>query len=410
MNDTTNTSSTKPPLPGALRPLPGGKGGRIRPVLGVGYMPDAKANHASLAEALDAVLDYNQHFVSYKSEHEAIAVTLWVAHTWAFEHFDFTPYLHIFSAEKRCGKTLVAHINRWIARVPIGSESLTGPALFRTIERYGPALILDEIDQLFRRKGEDTADIVAVLNSGFQRNGQITRLVGPKHETTQFSTFCPKILLGIANTSVPDTIRDRSIPIEMVRRNTNQTRNRFRMAREEEAQLDLAASLRYWTEQVEWDAINSALPDELDDRAQDIWEPLLAVADAAGGEWPERARQAAIVLSTGKDLDEESIGIRLLSDIRDIFIERGVDRIFSEDLVHALHAIEEAPWADWDYTKRKVSMRVKPYGVGSDQLRIGTENRKGYLRTEFEPVWATYLPPQDLPEPVQQTLLAEVTA
>jgi putative DNA primase/helicase len=62
-----------------------------------------------------------------------------------------------------------------------------------------------------------------------------------------------------------------------------------------------------------------ALPDELDDRGQDIGEPLLAIADLGGGEWPARTRTACVVLRSGSDEIEEDIGVELLGDIESAF-------------------------------------------------------------------------------------------
>ena len=38
------------------------------------------------------------------------------------------------------------------------------------------------------------------------------------------------------------------------------------------------------------------MPLGIEDRNADVWEPLLAIAEAAGGDWPQRAREAAIAL------------------------------------------------------------------------------------------------------------------
>ena len=89
------------------------------------------------------------------------------------------------------------------------------------------------------------------------------------------------------------------------------------------------------------------LPDELDDRAQDVWEPLLAIADLAGGDWPTRARAAAIALSTSEEREDNSLTARVIADIWRVFSETGETRLRTADLIDELAKIEESTWADW---------------------------------------------------------------
>lgn len=92
------------------------------------------------------------------------------------------------------------------------------------------------------------------------------------------------------------------------------------------------------------------------------------------------------------DVTDESLGIRLLSDIRDIFDSKGTDRIHSDHLQAALLGHEESPWNDLKYSASKIARRLRDYGIRSTQMRIEGANKKGYLRESFEDAWATYLP------------------
>jgi Protein of unknown function (DUF3631) len=62
------------------------------------------------------------------------------------------------------------------------------------------------------------------------------------------------------------------------------------------------------------------LPDELSNKA-DNWEPLIAIADLVGGDWPARARAAAI----GRPADrvDDNWGLMLLAHIRDFWGTKG---------------------------------------------------------------------------------------
>jgi hypothetical protein len=137
------------------------------------------------------------------------------------------------------------------------------------------------------------------------------------------------------------------------------------------------------------------LPAELDDRAADCWEPLLAIADLVGGDWPERARRAARLLST-KEREDDSLGVKLLSDIRDLFDKRGCGRIARTELVAALVAFEERPWGDLrgkPLNGRKLGQLLRPYRIRSRTVRLSNEKTvNGFKREQFEDSWRRYLP------------------
>ena len=192
----------------------------------------------------------------------------------------------------------------------------------------------------------------------------------------------------------------------MKRKLTTETVKRLR--RRDGADLDeLARKLMRWAED-NVDALHAAepnMPDGLNDRAADAWEPLVAIADLAGGDWPARARAAALALS-GDDLaaaKDDDIDTMLLSDIRDAFTSRGTDKLSGETLTNYLTGLEGRPWAEWKngkpLTKFQLSRRLKKYGVVSDALDLGgDEGRlKGYRREDFEDAFARYLPSPPVP-------------
>ncbi len=140
------------------------------------------------------------------------------------------------------------------------------------------------------------------------------------------------------------------------------------------------------------------LPDQLSDRQADCREPVLAIADLAGGAWPEAARCALVELCAEAQADDQSTGVRLLSDIRRIFDERETDRISSADLVGVLTEIETSPWAEWSHgkpiTKTKLSRLLSKFGIASDSVRFGDSTLKGFVVSDFEDAFSRYLPPQ----------------
>ena len=119
----------------------------------------------------------------------------------------------------------------------------------------------------------------------------------------------------------------------------------------------------------------------------------MAISDLAGGDWPARAREAATAIVSGRVAEDQSLGVRLLSDIQVVL--NGDDRMSSVALAHALNTIEESGWAGWNAGKgigpHDLARRLKPYGVGPRTIRVAGETPKGYLREQFIDPWRRYL-------------------
>ncbi len=271
-----------------------------------------------------------------------IAVLLWVAHTHALEHADATPYLAVSSPAKQSGKTrlleclsLLAFGNGGIQVAP------TASTIFRTLDATpGAALLLDELDAVFRDHSDRYEELRGVINAGHRRGATVPRNVpGPNNTwvVKAFPVFGPRALAGIGR--LPDTIADRSIPIRMVKRKESEPLDRFRHrdARAEAEQLvaDVVAALK-----ANPPAREAGLPAGSSDRAADAWEPLLAIADVAGGAWPSRARRAATVLHASRARDD-SLGPRLITRHYCHVHPRGARGI------SAVRADEEGPTTDW---------------------------------------------------------------
>jgi hypothetical protein len=215
----------------------------------------------------------------------------------------------------------------------------------------------------------------------------VPRCVGPKMDVGNFSTYCAKALAGIGE--LPDTIADRSIPIRMKRKRPVDRVERFR-AREV---FTIGAELRNAVDGAVAGRVGDLrdarplLPAELDDRAQDAWEPLLAIADLAGGDWPANARRAAISLSAGRDLDE-GIDHRLLADCRLVFGDAA--QVATSELTDGLSEIPDSPWGDYygkQISGRRVADLLRPYGIRAKHKRDGST----YFKADFEDSWARYV-------------------
>lgn len=350
---------------------------------------------------LDALVVFIKRFISM-SESQAQVTALWIAHTHALDAADCTPYLHIGSPEKQSGKTQLLEVCRLLVANPWFTGRVTAAVLPRRIEAECPTLLLDESDTAFGGEKEYAEALRGILNSGYRRGGFASCCVGQGANLTykDFSTFCPKAIAGIGK--LPDTVADRSLPIRLKRAPRRQVEPFRRRDVEPEAK-PIKAKVSAWCA-LNLERLRQArptLPQELSDRQADVSEPLLAIADAAGGEWAERARRALIELCAQAQAADDSIGARLLADIRQIFADRDVDRLSSAELTGALEKIETSPWGEWSHgkplTAGRLARLLKPFEITPGTIRAGDSTHKGYLREQFSDAFERYLPHPEQP-------------
>jgi hypothetical protein len=245
------------------------------------------------AALLDEVYEHIVRFVNLTAM-QAIIVALWVVHTHTFEAADATPYLAITSAEKRSGKSRLLEVLNLLVAIAWFTGGVSAAALYRKIDRDSPTLLLDESDAAFNGDKEYAEVLRGILNTGHRRGGAHDCCVKEDGNITirAFSTFCPKAIAGIGK--LPDTVADRSIPFHMKRKTRGEKVERWRKRNVEPEALRLRERLEAWGVQniEKLRGARPALPDALSDRQQDGAEPLLAIADLAGGRWPDAARRA----------------------------------------------------------------------------------------------------------------------
>ncbi len=346
---------------------------------------------------LNDLSDYFRTYVVMSPEAADVAA-LWTVHVHALPAFDYSPRLGITSPIWRCGKTVLVELVESVVPRP---ESMIRPSeavLFRTIDAKEPALLLDEIDTVFGTRGHEPKEhegIRALLNAGNRRGATIPRSVGPDFALRDFNIFAATLWASIG--MPPPTVVDRSIVIQLRRKKKAETVAHFRRRDVEPVGAGLRDRAARWASQ-HVDALRPArpsLPEQLNDRAQDNWEPLLAIADQVGGDWPTRARQAALALANVES-DDDSIVMRLLADCKEVLPGVAVDgKVFSSSLVDALKAIETGPWADYGrggLTQNGLSRFLNDFAIRPTTVRIGDDVKKGYKTDDFEDAFARYVP------------------
>jgi hypothetical protein len=348
-----------------------------------------------LSRTLDAVVAFIRSYVACTSA-QAWALALWIAHTHALDAFETTPYAAVTSAVKRCGKSRLFDTIELLVARPWRVVSPSEAVMFRKIAADRPTLLLDETDAIFNDRNGNTEPLRALLNAGNRIGTTVPRCVGPTQQLVSFDVFCPKALAGIG--SLPDTIADRAIVIRLARKAPGEAVERFRRREALERAEPLFIALGSWAQ----DAIpllqevRPELPAELDDRAEEAWEPLFQIAALAGGDWPDRIRRAALALSAGDDVDEDELAVRLLADCKAAFEKAGAEKVSTAELIDRLAADEDAPWGDWRGDKvkpRTLSRLLRPFGIRPRTVRFDDDaTAKGYQRTAFEDAWKRYLP------------------
>lgn len=322
-------------------------------------------------------------------------LAIWALHTHVFEAFDYTPYLSITSPTKRCAKSnLCSALGVLVAR-PWKTQSVSVAALARKIEKEHCTMILDEADQAFKGPAEYTSALQGVLNSGFEQGGTYSRCVGEgaSLESKDFSTFCPKAIAAIKR--LPDTVTDRSIPLRIQRKGNEQV-ERFRSRKYKPEGAVIKKQAEIWAAGVRADIAfhQPQTIEELNDRAWDVCESLMAIAEHIGQGWDVRLRAALLKTFGSESAEDDETGVQLLRDTRDA-IGEDEDKIFSTDLLSRLKSIETSPWADWNggrgLSTNTLGQKLKDFDIRPKKIRMGEKTLQGYLRESFEDAWNRYL-------------------
>jgi hypothetical protein len=374
---TPNRPCEQCPCPGWAPPRPAGRPGDGAVILG------------QLHQALTR-------YVILPSAEAAVAVVLWIAATHAQAAWQHAPRLVIRAPEKRCGKSRLLDIVEGTCHAPLITVNASPAAVYRAIGTdTPPTLLVDEADTIFGGKNaEANEDLRGLLNAGHQRNRPAIRWDAGTRSLETIPTFAMAALAGIG--AMPDTIEDRAVVVRMRRRAPGESVAPFRYRRDRPALSDIAAGLSGWLGKhlAKLERAEPVMP--LEDRAADTWEPLIAVADLAGEDWPGLARHAATAMTTDRDSAANvSDRIRLLADCRAAFGD--ADALPTTALITRLRSDPEAPWSDHGpggLTPMRLSAMLREYDIRSATIRFGepTGQAKGYYRADFTDAWDRYCP------------------
>lgn len=319
------------------------------------------------------------------------AVTLWIVLAHCFDAFHVLPLLAIWSPLKRCGKTNLLTVLQYLVPRALPSSNVTGPVVFRAIEKYRPTLLIDEADTFLR----DKEDLRGIINCGHTKESAfVLRAVGEDHEPRQFSTWCPKAIAQIGQFDGKlGTLQDRAIEVPLKRKTGSE---KVESIRSDKIKV-LMTPLQRRAARFAIDNLNALkqadpqVPAGLNDREKDNWRPLLAIADLGGTRWQQAARDAAVTLSSR---EERGPGDQILADMRHVFDKAG-HRLRSEEVVQHLVKMEHRPWAEWWHgqpiTVNQLAKLLQPFGLRPGQMKRRGKKIRGYNRERFKDAFSRYL-------------------
>jgi putative DNA primase/helicase len=330
-------------------------------------------------------------------EHAARACACWVLHTHLAEHFLVSPRLGISSPTKGCGKTTLLDVVSRLVLRPLMSSNVTPAAVFRVIEKYKPCLLIDEADTFLGVNDE----LRGILNSGHRKGGSVLRVTGDDLEPRRFSTFGPCAIALIG--TLPSTLADRSIPVELSRRRPSEPVESYRPDRA--GHLDrLARQTARWAQDnaIAVGAADPEMPEVITNRTCDNWRVLKAISSVAGGHWPGYIDEAAMAAQAQAGEEASRLEL-LLGDIRNAGFIGDETEIRSADLVQRLIDLEGRPWAELGrghkpLTQNGLARLLKPLGIGPGNVGPENSRARGYKREQFQDAFERYLTPNGDPE------------
>jgi putative DNA primase/helicase len=325
---------------------------------------------------------------------EADTIALWCIYSHGFDLFPVAPRLGIRAATAECGKTeTLRRLKRFVNR-PLECDGLTAAVFFRVIDASRPTFLLDELDNMLP---EDKSAMLGAMNSGYSRKGRQLRCIGDNNEVRAFRTFAPFVYAMVGKPT--GTFDSRTIAIELRRATPERARTLLSLEDEDEEDKrlsDLGRKAARWVADNR-DQLAKIRPDmgALVNRPAMNWRPIYAVAELAGGDWPERARKAAE--AAARTRSDHDIKVELIIDIKAVMdADPQAKEWPSAMLAEQLAKMEGRPWGEFGkaqkpITQNAVARLLKPFAIAP--TNIGPNRSRGYCRWQFEEVFAAYASP-----------------
>jgi hypothetical protein len=359
------------------------------------FMTEIAQTGAAVLDSVEALLS---RFIVYPSDYARLAHTLWIAHCWFMSCWETAPRIAFLSPEPGSGKTRALEVTAFLVPRAVHSVNNTPAYLFRKIgdPKGLPTILYDEIDTVFGVKGRDNEAVRGMLNAGHRRGATAGRctIYGNNIYTEELPAYCAVALAGLND--LPDTLMSRSIIVRMRRRAPGESIEPWRerihgpQASEVRERLETWAERNAATVTAPW----PVMPNGIEDRNADIWEPLIAVADLDGGDWPNRARRSAVALVAQSRCNRPSLGLMLLRDLHTLYAGSVTETLPTEQIIAQLTDMEMSPWDDVEgkpLDARRLARLLDNYGVKPRNIRVPARVVKGYHVADLRDPWARYV-------------------
>jgi putative DNA primase/helicase len=267
----------------------------------------------------------------------------------------------------------------------------TGPALYRLIDHARPTLYIDNADKLLARD----RDLAYIVNSSWTRGILIPRTMS-RGQVYEFDPFSFKILNGVDILPHLDpATRSRCIVTEMLPKLAGEEVIDFKHTESDERFAVLRRKAARWfaDNMAALQAATPVMPAGFNNRLAKNYELLFAIADLAGGDWPKRARAAAIKLS--REYNAPSMGRRLLAIFYALFSRYG-PLLTSEQVERALPSYGDE-WANYrnqgrPISKWQIAELLRPFKIAPGVIHPrGHRADRGYDVAWFEVAFRHYL-------------------
>lgn len=367
----------------------------------IGESPQNESN-STMTHPLERLESFIRRFIVLPDGSDYTLVVLWIAHTFFTHLIKTTPRLAIISPEYGCGKSRVLEVLESLCFKGEKLDYFTRSYLMRTVDsvraEFGksPTLLIDELDSVWGRKGDDGEAVRAFTNSGYRDSGfyGITEGEGKNRKATKFRTFAPMALAGKGEI-IPESVVTRGFTIRLQKRKAEQPIEDFLGRNDVTSRAEeLRELLSIWADSaggnLNFDAL---LP--VRDRDREVWSPLFMMAELADESWVERVELALVRhLAVSKD-DSVPRERQLLADICKVWVPAD-DKLRSAHLLTALISFPETEWSTLLYgkpiTEKYLAKKLKTYGITPQNLRFGDNTYKGYRWFEIERACKIYLP------------------
>lgn len=354
--------------------------------------------------ALEYVENTVREYVCLPSEADYAAVALWVIATHMSRHHAVYSRLIITAASKVCGKSRLGELVAILSSKGKVQSSPTAPVLFRQMNNgwrgensSPPTLFFDEMHNIWKsaKKGSETAmAIVDIVKEGSSRLGTVPRC----SQADQFGVIEYRVggyLILACVGSMPDEVESRGIVIRMRKIGPNDAPvSQWKARHHSKVRVVRDALDKLFRDAPELPEIDeSSIPAR--DRDADIWEPLIQIADYAGGDWPKRAREACQlkVRAFHDDDNDKNFRFQLLCGISQMFaVHAGRKVVKGSDLVEYLSSDTDAPWYRDDYTTTFLRQVLQEFEIkaGTHRPGGGCGPVHGYQRDDFIDAWQRY--------------------